>query len=141
MRYAIKTTVYCTFEHSAYPMDEQRCDITFGSSSSGAIFVLNETHRKQQPSNTYEAANFDVSITFCDDQKIQGINNVGIKIQMKRVTTSFILKYYIPSMAIVFVTIMGFIIPVSATLDNGRVALLVTLFLTLINLFIYHMVI
>ena len=40
--------------------------------------------------------------------------------------------------AIVVVSIMGFIIPASAI--PGRVALLVTQFLTLINLFIYQMV-
>ena len=141
MRYAIKTTVFCKFEHSAYPMDEQRCEITFGSSSSGAIFVLNETHRQQHPSNAYEAANFDLSISFWDGENGLANNNVAIKIDMKRITTSFILKYYIPCIAIVLVSIIGIIIPVSSTMDNGRVALLVTLLLTLINLFIYHMVI
>ena len=141
IKYEIETTVFCTFEHSAYPMDEQRCDIEFGSSSSGAIFVLNKTHRKQHPTNTYQAANFDVSISFYEGTTGEGNSNVGIKIEMDRITTSFILKYYIPCMAIVFVSIMGFITPVSATLDTGRVSLLVTLFLTLINLFIYHMVI
>ena len=138
MSYEIKTTVFCDFKHSAYPMDEQRCDITFGSSSSGAIFVLNETHRKQDPTNTYQAANFDVSISFSDGKTGQRNNNVGIMIEMKRVTTAFILKYYIPCMAIVLVSVIGFVIPASAI--PGRVALLVTQFLTLINLFICQMV-
>ena len=74
-RYEIKTIVFCRFEHSAYPMDEQRCDITFGSSASGASFVLSNDHKnwtctdalqKQQPGNSYQAANFDVSTSFCN---------------------------------------------------------------------------
>ena len=112
--------------------------MTFGSSSSGAIFVLNETHHKQHPSHTYQADNFDVSISFWDGKTVQGNNNVVIKIKMERITTSFLLKYYIPCMAIVLVSVIGFVIPASAI--PGRVALLVTQFLTLINLFISQMV-
>ena len=141
MGYEIKTTVFCKFEHVAYPMDEQRCDIIFGSSSAGANFVLHDSHRKQPSTDTHQAANFDISISFWNQTTGQGNTIVRIDIGMKRLTASFILKYYIPCIAIVLVTIIGFIIPVSATVDNGRVGLLVTLFLTLINLFIYHMVI
>ena len=139
IRYEIKATVYCKFEHSSYPMDEQQCDITFGSSSSGAIFVLNETHRSQHPTTSYEAANFDVSTSFWDGtMSDHGNDNVGIRIVMKRITTPFLLQYYFPCMTIVVVSIIGFVIPTSAI--PGRIALLVTQFLTLINLFIYQMV-
>ena len=140
MRYEIKTTVFCEFQHDDYPMDEQTCNITYGSGSLSAIFGL--YHERNDSQNQYHrTADFDVSISFFDQNTSHGNNTVGIKIEMDRITTSFVLKYYIPCIAIVFVSIMGFIIPVSATLDAGRVALLVTLFLTLINLFIYHMVI
>ena len=141
LRYEIKTTVFCTFDYSAYPMDIQRCNITFGSGCSGAIFVLNEMHHEQHPTNTYEAANFDISIWYYDGKTSQNNNNVAIEIELRRMTASFILKYYIPCMAIVLVSIISFIIPVSVTVDVGRVSLLVTLFLTLITLFISHMVI
>ena len=136
MKYEIQTIVFCSFDHSDYPMDEQQCNITFGSSSSGAIFLLNETHRQQHPSHTYQAANFHVTISLFDEKSFN--NNVGIKIEMRRITTSFILKYYIPCVAIVLVSAIGFVIPASAI--PGRIALLVTQFLTLINLFIYQMV-
>ena len=51
---------------------------------------------------------------------------------------SFLLKYYAPCAAIVLVSEIGFIIPV--TVIPGRVGLLVTQFLTLINIFIHQMV-
>ena len=138
MRYEVKATVLCNFKHSNYPMDTQNCNILFGSSSSGAIFVLHDTHRKQNDTIRYEAVDFDVSISFFDNKTMNGNSVVEIAITMDRSTISFILKYYIPCNAIVIVSLIGFIIPVSAI--PGRVALLVTQFLTLINLFIYQMV-
>ena len=65
-------------------------------------------------------------------------NRVGMEITMQRLTTSFFLKYYIPCVAIVLVSEIGFIIPLTAI--PGRVALLVTQFLTLTNIFINSMV-
>jgi hypothetical protein len=138
MRYEIKTAGFCEFEHSAYPMDKQRCDLTFGSSSSGAEFVLNKNHQKQHSTNTSQAADFNVTTSFYNGKTGERDKNIGIKVEMKRITTAFILKYYIPCMAIVLVSVIGFVIPTSAI--PGRVALLVTQFLTLINLFIYQMV-
>ena len=46
MTYEIRTMVFCEFENLSYPMDGQKRDITFGSSSSGGFFMLNEIHRK-----------------------------------------------------------------------------------------------
>ena len=79
-----------------------------------------------------------MSITFFDHQRNHGNNTVGISIKMSRMVNSFILKYYIPCIAIALVSEVSFVIPVTAI--PGRVALLVTQFLTLINLFIYQMV-
>ena len=40
LRYEIKSTVYCNFNHKKYPMDTQICRLRFGSRSLGAIFLL-----------------------------------------------------------------------------------------------------
>ena len=56
---------------------------------------------------------------------------------MHRIRQSFYVKYYIPCGAIVLVSQLGFFIPVTAI--PGRVSLLITLFLSLINLLIYQM--
>ena len=142
MRYEIKTTVFCKFDHSKYPMDDQTCDIRYGSGSSSAIFVLSSEQKDSQNlhhrTRINQAADFKVSISFFDMETSHGNNTVGMKIAMDRIIFSFILKYYVPCMAIVLVSIIGFVIP--ATAIPGRVALLVTQFLTLINLFIYQMV-
>ena len=63
---------------------------------------------------------------------------VGITFKMVRILSPFIFQYHLPAAAIVFVSQVSFIIPPSAI--PGRIGLLATLFLTLINLFINHMV-
>ena len=58
---------------------------------------------------------------------------------MKRIQQPYLLKYYLPCIAIVTVTQISFYIPPDAI--PGRIALLVTQFLTLTNLFISEQVI
>ena len=139
MKYEVKTTVYCMdWTYFAYPMDNQTCNVSFGSASASSIFTFLNTREQKFNRTTYTALDFDVSIRFFDQNINNGRNHVGITILMKRLTTSYIYKYYAPCIAIVLVSEIGFIIPASAI--PGRVALLVTQFLTLINLFIHQMV-
>ena len=138
IRYEMKSTVYCDFDLSSYPMDTQRCRLSIGSGSLGAIYVLYDPKNSYHLTNTYEAANALMIIEFFDERLNSGMNTIGIEITMHRLTDSYIMKYYIPAIAIVMVSELGFVIPVTAI--PGRVSLLVTQFLTLINLFIYHMV-
>ena len=139
IKYEIKSTVYCEFDLSAYPMDTQLCNVSFGSGSLGAIFSLYDPNQLYHSDDTYEAANFEMKINFFDNGIKTGKNVIGMSIEMSRITDSFIMKYYIPCVGIVLVSEIGFVIP--ATAIPGRVGLLVTQFLTLINLFIYQMVI
>ena len=66
------------------------------------------------------------------------MKEVGFNITMKRVQQPYLLKYYLPCVAIVVVTQISFYIPPDAI--PGRVALLVTQFLTLTTLFISEQV-
>ena len=138
MTYEIKATVFCKFEYSNYPMDEQICNISIGSSSYEAIFVLHDENGIYHSGSNYKAVNLMMSTTYFDEGIEHVRNKVGIKIQMNRLMKPFWMKYYIPCIAIVIVSEIGFIVPLTAI--PGRVALLVTQFLTLVNLFIYQMV-
>ena len=138
MRYLVKTTVYCKkWTYSNYPMDHQTCDVAFGSLSGSSEFTLYNTPDNDSRPNNYKAANFDITISYLDRDENPGCNRVGMTFRMQRLTTSFFFKYYGPCTAIVLVSEIGFIIPVTAI--PGRVGLLVTQFLTLINLFIHQM--
>ena len=77
-------------------------------------------------------------MTLFDQKTGMGTNYIGIKIELDRKLSSFMLQYYIPCITIVMISDLSFVIPVTAI--PGRTALLVTLFLTLINLFIHEMV-
>ena len=141
LKYEIKATVYCNFEYYKYPLDEQNCNVEFGSSSFGAIFNLYDKTEEYHNDSVHDddALNLNLKITFFDNgNSHQGNNTVGIRINMNRLTKSFVMKYYIPCIAIVLVSEIGFVIPITSI--PGRVSLLVTQFLTLINLFIYQMV-
>ena len=135
MKYDVKTTVYCKkWIYSNYPMDNQTCDVAFGSLSGSSVFTLYKTPGNDVTPHTYKAADFNITVTYFDRDEKHG---VGMTVMMRRLTTSFFMKYYGPCIAIVLVSEIGFIIPVTAI--PGRVGLLVTQFLTLINLFIHQM--
>ena len=138
LTYEIKAEVYCVFDHSKYPMDIQNCNFALGSRSFGAIFVLDHEKRRSNDSQSYPASNFYVSSELFDSEIKDGSNTIGIKITMNHAITPFFVKYYLPCIAIVLVSMIGFAVPLNAI--PGRVALLVTQFLTLTNLFIYEMV-
>ena len=137
--YEIKASIYCNFDHSKYPLDKQNCSLTLGSSSFGAIFVLENNDAIDTENSTYIASNFLVSTKFFDDRRHNsGNNTIGIRFDLTHSTIPYLVKYYIPCSAIVIISMMSFKIPLSAI--PGRIALLVTQFLTLTNLFIYEMV-
>ena len=137
--YEIKASIYCNFDHSKYPLDRQNCNLTLGSRSFGAIFALESNNEIGTGNMTYIASNFRVSTKFFDDKRHSfGNNTIGISFIMTHSTVPYLVKYYIPCNAIVIISMMSFTIPLSAI--PGRIALLVTQFLTLTNLFIYEMV-
>ena len=140
MKYEIKTTVYCDFQFVQYPMDVQNCSIKIGSGSGGAIFLLkDEVDKDLHLSTSYKAVGLNMTINFFGRDNQFGNSTVGFQIEMNRLIYPFLMEYYVPCIAIVFVSELGFVIPLTAI--PGRVALLVTQFLTLVNLFIHQMVI
>ena len=138
IQYEIKTSVFCPFGYSEYPMDHQNCTISFGSGSRGAIFTLFDRKGTHHSTDTYEAANFEITVNFFDKKLTTGQNIIGMEIGLTRLSNSYIMMYYVPSILIVLVSEIGFVVPVTAI--PGRIGLLVTQFLTLINLFIHQMV-
>ena len=64
--------------------------------------------------------------------------SVGLNIEIERNVRPYVLKYYIPCIAIVVMSQLSFLIPLDSL--PGRVGLVVTQFLTLMSLFIQQMV-
>ena len=135
-----KAMIYCNFDFNAYPMDVQTCSLRFGSKSSGLDLVLFDPFNMYHVQKEYEAADFDIIIDFFNGYLEGPRSNkiVGYDVKMRRMLEPFFMMYYLPCMAILVVSVISFAVPLTAT--PGRIALLVTLFLTLTNLFIYQMV-
>ena len=123
-------------------MDQQHCTFKIGSQNerSKLYYVLNDKNTSMPWMVTEESAGFEVTKTPFNQNFTSGtkLHFVGFEIRLKRILSPFIYRYYLPCGAIVMVSQISFIIPLTAI--PGRVALVVTQFLTLTNLFIHQMV-
>ena len=138
LTYEIKASVYCRFDYSKYPMDKQRCMIRLGSRSLDTEFKLYDREERFHRTSNYREVNFNITVDFLE-LPIEGSSLIGMQIQMTRLRNSYLMEYYIPCIGMILVSEIGFVVPVTAI--PGRIGLLVTQFLTLINLFIHQMVI
>ena len=132
-----RSRIYCTFNYDLYPMDRHVCMLRLGSRSSSSTLALHRDESEEMIP-IYSAAGFDIVSTLFDENINNGNNTIGVKLEMTRRLKPFFLKYYVPAIVIVIVSEFSFLIPVVTI--PGRIGLLVTMFLTLTNLFIYNMV-
>ena len=141
LRYDVTFTAsfFCDFELSNYPVDISTCSLWIGGQSSNIAFKWSTEAPKNF--NTRPSSIFDVIANVNMVEATHDIwtkAKIGLEIEIKRVLKPFILKYYIPCFAIVFMAQLSFLIPLESL--PARVGLVVTQFLTLISLFIQQMV-
>ena len=77
-------------------------------------------------------------ITKCNDILKDCWTEFGYGIEMIRQPSKYLFQYYVPCVTIVMASTLSFIVPPTAA--PGRIALVVTQFLTLTNIFIYQKV-
>ena len=129
-------SVYCNFNHDNYPMVNQRCQLQISSHIGNIDFIL----RSKEVLFNDGSGDFDMDIEFYN-QYLRGDcyqRVIRVDVNMKRFMQPFVMKYYLPSVSIVIVCGISFIIPLTSL--PARVALLVTQFLTLTNIFIHEQV-
>ena len=139
-----EVAVFCQFEFSLFPFDIQDCQFRQFSDLDSVRFLVLPLSQDQDGWKT-KALGFDIEIdivgTFIganDDIGANKTNHFGLDITLKRLIQPYFYQYYLPAMAIVVVSQVSFVIPLTAI--PGRVALVVTQFLTLTNIFIHQMV-
>ena len=127
-------------EFQNYPMDKQKCEFRLGSHSPNYKFYLHDPDGSYHKPYQDENADYVMDIRFFDEDRARNINKkgLGFKIEMDRKIKSYLLRYYLTSSAIVLASLVSFIIPIDVI--PGRIGLIVTLFLTLTNIFIAQMV-
>ena len=138
-----RATIICNFDFASFPFDTQFCSFLQKSDPYSMM------HMFYFPQNTksleYEADGFQILITHVGtfvelnhSSVLDGTDGIGFNLTLTRKIKPYLYQYYLPSTAIVVVSQVSFMIPLSAI--PGRVALVVTQFLTLTNIFIYQMV-
>ena len=134
-----KVTMYCEFAFQNYPMDNSKCMFRFGGQWSGVRFILydpgNHFHRR----NSYHATDFDIIIDFVEYRSNEtNTMIIGFDLALDRSIGSYIVRYYVPTITIVIISQVSFMVPMTAI--PGRVVLIVTPFLTLVSIFLQQMV-
>ena len=150
-----RITIFCMFDFSSFPFDTQRCNfrqIVWSSDKNLKLFIyppfaplytVNIT-RKILDWN-YEVSGFEAKIVpvgnIVDpstELQLSNASDFGFNIELTRIFRPYLFQYYLPTAAIVIVSHISFMIPLSSI--PGRVALMVTQFLTLTNIFILNVV-
>ena len=135
-----KMRTLCDFEFTKFPFDIHNCEFRITSKFSGGLQELLDQRNENVDHFALTAVSaFHVSITLLGNG-INETNNItndfGFNLEIKRKVSTYVIQYYLPCAAIVAVSSISFIIPVTAI--PGRVSLVVTLFLTLSNLIIHN---
>ena len=129
-----RTTVYCDFDLHKFPFDTQTCEVISAVRDPDRLqFWLDDSENPTYSPKTYQACGYDVSTDIRNYT-----NGIIFDIQLKRLFLPFMLQYYFLCNAIVIVSFISFIVPLSAS--PGRIGLIVTQFLTLTNIFMHQIV-
>lgn len=133
-----RATVFCNFNYFRYPMDTQTCDFVMSSAypfPDIVIFKL-ESSAFGSTFNNSNTDDFILDITFKDI--VNGFSGISCVLRLERCLLPYIMKYYLPCIAMVIVSFISFLLSLNSI--PARVALLVTLFLTLTNILIAQQV-
>ena len=139
---ATHITFICPMHFDKFPLDTQTCKFLVGSYSyddSQMTFVTANAKYNNKESNSI-ALDYEIEINRLSKQDslliFEGLGNfslAGFELVLRRYVSTYIITYYLPSGLFVIVSWISFLIPMDVI--PGRMALLVTLFLVLVNIF------
>lgn len=133
-----RATVFCNFNFFSYPLDTQTCEFVMSSAYPFPDIVIFNLENGQFGTtfNNSNTDDFVLDITF--DNIINGFSGISCVLKMERSLLPYVMKYYLPCVAMVIVSFISFLLSLNSI--PARVALLVTLFLTLTNILIAQQV-
>ena len=132
-----QATIYCNFNFLKYPMDTQFCEFIIDAAypQPDIVRVIFKLGLFGVTNNNFNLDDFAINVTFKNETGQTGIYSI---IKLERQVLPFIIRYYLPCIAIITVSLMNFLISVDSI--PARTALLVTQFLTLTNILIAQQV-
>ena len=147
-------TLFCKFDFSKFPMDTHHCKFRqiLGSTSEIVdLFLYPQSSRryrndkpKKRQSWHYAVSDFQIVVKpvgtlIIQNETFQNASrDFGFDVKMTRVFEPYLYQIYIPCFAIVIVSMVSFLIPLTAI--PGRVTLIVTIFLTITHIYMKHLV-
>ena len=132
-----QATIHCNFHFVNYPMDTQTCEFEMDGSYPYPD-IINLSFEFGYFGVTTQSPNIDdflIDIKFENKANQTGIHAV---INLQRCILPFVIKCYLPCIAIITVSLISFLISVDSV--PARVGLLVTQFLTVTNILIAQQV-
>ena len=135
----MRMSLYCAFHSNIFPLDSQNCTFRLSNEDARRLQLLFDLDTNQNDTRVLEKFGFTISTIYEDGSNTKDSLYIGLNLKMKRVISPFVFQYYLPAAAVVFLSQIGLIIPLTSI--PGRIGLLATIFLSLTNLFINHMVI
>ena len=133
--------VSCNMEFSKYPFDRHTCPILITAENINvALFSPPKPPNLDKDQETAKGFLLETdNIAIYSYNPLYGrINPFGFNVTMTRQLEPYIYQYYIPCAVVVLTSFVSFII--SFTSLPARVSLIVTIFLTLTNMFLHQMV-
>lgn len=138
--YTVSTEVVidCPMKFSGYPLDHQSCKFLVGSYIHDNTQITFGGQFRHDVENQ-RAQQYMINCTMLDDNDTfifwanRTYSQTGFQVDMIRRRTPVLLQVYLPSGLFVIVSWISFIVPPEVV--PGRMALLVTLFLVLVNIF------
>jgi len=138
---ATHITFICPMVFDAFPLDTQICKFQVGSYSYDDVRMVFDVSTLGYIQNT-QSIILDYAINIknlrrndqmFDAGALGNFSLAGFEMTLERHFTSYIITYYLPSGLFVVVSWISFLIP--PDIVPGRMALLITLFLVLVNIF------
>lgn len=138
---ATRVTFICAMSFEAFPLDIQTCLFQVGSFNfDNRKMVFDNYLLPVMPNHTKSILDYDVQIrnlrpeaTFFVPAETGNYSVTGFEMILTRRMSHYMITYYLPSSLFVVVSWTSFLIPSEDI--QGRMALLVTLFLVLVNIF------
>ena len=138
MEHECTVTFFCDLSVEKFPFDTHDCRLMEMNEETTSLKLLLSTKCTKNGIDTAYKDGFKITVTWHGGIINGQSSHVKFELKMIRILSPVVFQYYLPSMAIVSISQISFILPPSSV--PGRIGLLATLFLTLTNLFINHMV-
>ena len=133
-----RATIYCNFDFAWYPLDTQDCKFIMSSAypiPNVVIFRLASAEFGTTFNNS-NTEDFKLDLTF--NNITTPFSGISFDMKLKRSLLPYFMRYYLPCIVMVAVSFTNFLISFSSI--PGRIGLLVTLFLTMVNVLIAQQV-